>query len=69
MALTCLATHTSIWPALDIPGNPKPDVRVRVRGRVVQIEGEDASIRRIAPVAAPLKRASARDPITILNYT
>jgi hypothetical protein len=40
------------------PGDPEPDIGVRIRRRVVQIERERTGIRAIVPVAAADEAAS-----------
>ena len=48
-------------------GHTEPDVRVRVRRRVVQIQIQHARIRAIVPVAAANERARPSDSITIIS--
>lgn len=52
-SLVTLANIYRYFALVDkVPGTPEPDIRVRVRRCIVQIECEDARIRRIVPIAA-----------------
>ena len=42
-----------------LPRAPEPDVRVRVRRRIVQIGSERAGVRAVGPVVPPKQRATA----------
>jgi len=42
-----------------LPGAAKPDVAVRVRGRIVQIQRESAGIGAIVPIAAAFQGTCA----------
>ncbi len=45
-----------------IPGDPEPNVTVRVTGRIVQVQREDTGIAAIAPVAAAKESAKRLQP-------
>jgi len=50
MALSTIRKLIDSGPKL--PGTTKPDVRVQVRRRIVQIECKDSSVRRVVPIPA-----------------
>lgn len=47
----------ALLAALELEAGPSPDVRVRVRPRVVQVERGRASIRTVVAAAAPDREA------------
>lgn len=48
--------HSAYKCRRSIPGAPEADVAVRVRRRIVQVQREDARVRRVVPIATTLKR-------------
>ena len=50
------------------PHTTEPDVRVRIRGSIVQIERENARIRVIVPITATKRSAAGRRRIDLIPF-